>query len=264
MRSYFATKTLIFLGFGLADEDFKRLYHEVVRHLGKHKRRAYAVQLDPSPLTVKYWLQKNVQVIAADATAFLEALRDELDLTEPSPPPSPEQRPFQPTLHLEEEFAKRCGQFLREYAGDISQRQSEHAKLRLAWLSDHWCVYLIENDIRRWIPDPQTLKSIGRWEDIEELTLEELAAFPRGEPLNSVVQPSKPHMVRLRGQNEVYLIERGCRRWIPDPATLKSIGRQEDVEELLLEEELEAFPLGEPVLSVVVVDKTSLSVTSLS
>ena len=30
------------------------------------------------PLTVTYWEQKNVQVIAADATAFLDALAKEL------------------------------------------------------------------------------------------------------------------------------------------------------------------------------------------
>lgn len=78
VRSYFATQTVLFLGFGLADEDFKRLYHEVVRHLGKHKRRAYAVQLNPTPLTQKYWQQKNVQVIAADAAEFLEEVSRQL------------------------------------------------------------------------------------------------------------------------------------------------------------------------------------------
>jgi len=54
-----------------------------VRHLGKHKRRAYAVQLNPTPLTVKYWEQKNIQVIAADATAFLENLTTELGAQNP-------------------------------------------------------------------------------------------------------------------------------------------------------------------------------------
>jgi hypothetical protein len=63
---------------GLADEDFKRLYHEVVRHLGRHKRRAYAVQLRPRELVVKYWEQKNVQVIGCDATEFLEAIEQRL------------------------------------------------------------------------------------------------------------------------------------------------------------------------------------------
>jgi hypothetical protein len=76
--AYFATRTLLFLGFGLADEDFKRLYHEVVRHLGRHVRRAYAVQLRPRELDVKYWEQKNVQVIDADATEFLEEIEQRL------------------------------------------------------------------------------------------------------------------------------------------------------------------------------------------
>ncbi len=72
--AYFATRTLLFMGFGLADEDFRRLYHEVVRHLGRHKRRAYAVQLRPRELDVKYWEQKNVQVIDCDAMEFLEEI----------------------------------------------------------------------------------------------------------------------------------------------------------------------------------------------
>ena len=88
VRSFFATKTLLFLGYGLADEDFKRMYHEVERHLGKHKRRAYAVQLNPTTLAVKYWQQKNVEVIVADATAFLEALIRELGVTSPPPVPA--------------------------------------------------------------------------------------------------------------------------------------------------------------------------------
>jgi hypothetical protein len=59
-------------------EDFKRLYHEVVRHLGRHKRRAYAVQLRPRDLDVKYWEQKNVQVINVDATEFLKEIEQRL------------------------------------------------------------------------------------------------------------------------------------------------------------------------------------------
>jgi hypothetical protein len=96
VRAYFATRTILFLGFGLADEDFKRLYHGVVRRIGVHKRRAYAVQLNPDKLTVKHWAQKNVQIVAADATVFLEALADALkrDIV-PIPPPF-EPTPFEP------------------------------------------------------------------------------------------------------------------------------------------------------------------------
>jgi len=78
VRAYFATQTVLFLGFGLMDEDFRRLYHEVVRHLGRHIRRAYAVQLNPSRFAIKYWQQKNVQVLDADAYTFLEAIKVQL------------------------------------------------------------------------------------------------------------------------------------------------------------------------------------------
>ena len=84
VRGYFATRTLLFLGYGLADEDFKRVHHEVERRLGKHKRRAYAVQIAPTQQNVKYWGEKNVQVISADATVFLEALKIAIDKNKPS------------------------------------------------------------------------------------------------------------------------------------------------------------------------------------
>jgi len=93
VRGYFAIRTIFFLGFGLADEDFKRLYHEVVRHIGVHKRRAYAVQLDPDELTVKHWEKKNVQIIAADAMVFLQSLADALGKEIVPVVPSPEPKP---------------------------------------------------------------------------------------------------------------------------------------------------------------------------
>ena len=104
VRAYFTTKTILFLGFGLADDDFKRLYYEVVRRIGVHQRRAYAVQLDPDEWTTKYWEKKNVQIIAADATMFLEALADALGMvaeaTEPTPPTAPPIPP-PPTPYVE-------------------------------------------------------------------------------------------------------------------------------------------------------------------
>jgi hypothetical protein len=104
VRAYFTTKTILFLGFGLADDDFKRLYYEVVCRIGVHQRRAYAVQLDPDEWTTKYWEKKNVQIIAADATMFLEALADALGMvaeaTEPTPPTAPPIPP-PPTPYVE-------------------------------------------------------------------------------------------------------------------------------------------------------------------
>jgi hypothetical protein len=47
--------------------------------MGRHVRRVYAVQLNSTPITVKYW-QENVEVIIDDATDFLAALKINLNL----------------------------------------------------------------------------------------------------------------------------------------------------------------------------------------
>lgn len=83
IRSYFATRTLLFLGYGLADDDFKRLYFEVVRNLGRHKRRAYAVQLDTTPILRKSWEERNVEIIVSDLVSFLTALKMHLHQAQP-------------------------------------------------------------------------------------------------------------------------------------------------------------------------------------
>jgi len=90
IRSYFATRTMLFLGFGLADLDFKRLYIEVVDNLGRHKRRAYAVQRNTTATTIKYWREKNVEVIDADAADFLAVLKKQMGPADQSSP-RPEQ-----------------------------------------------------------------------------------------------------------------------------------------------------------------------------
>lgn len=74
LKAEFATKPLLFLGYSLEDFNFKRLYTEVTREVDRHKRRAYAVQRAPSEFAVKWWRHKEVVIIDADATEFLEAL----------------------------------------------------------------------------------------------------------------------------------------------------------------------------------------------
>jgi hypothetical protein len=75
LRSFLATKTILFIGFGLADNDFKQLYQKVERRLSKLMRRAYAVQLNPTSHAPTYWMMHNVEIISADAMAFLEELK---------------------------------------------------------------------------------------------------------------------------------------------------------------------------------------------
>lgn len=74
LRSWMLTSTVLYLGYNLGDPDFKAVFYECQRVLGPLKRRAYAIQLNPSKTVVDDWQQENVQVLAADAFDFLSAL----------------------------------------------------------------------------------------------------------------------------------------------------------------------------------------------
>lgn len=75
VRAFFATKTLIFLGYDLHSPLFKRFYNQVTRNLSAFRRQAYAVVSEPlDPVEDKYWASQSVETITADPLQFLEEL----------------------------------------------------------------------------------------------------------------------------------------------------------------------------------------------
>jgi formylglycine-generating enzyme required for sulfatase activity len=74
LKAFFATKTLLFIGYNLSDINFKRLYTEVVSSVDRHQRRAFAVQLEPSSYDLKWWARKNVEITNGNTLDFLSAL----------------------------------------------------------------------------------------------------------------------------------------------------------------------------------------------
>jgi hypothetical protein len=74
MESHFASKTFMFVGYNLADPDFKRLFYTTMARFGPLRRRAYALQLSPSETTVAIWEQQNVQIIDQNAATFIPTL----------------------------------------------------------------------------------------------------------------------------------------------------------------------------------------------
>ncbi|MEV0754549.1 SIR2 family protein [Streptosporangium sp. NPDC050280] len=74
LNGYFATKTLLFLGYGLNDPDFKRLYYTLGRRFGPLQRRAYAIQLRPAATAVSVWREQRLDVIDRDAKEFAAEL----------------------------------------------------------------------------------------------------------------------------------------------------------------------------------------------
>ncbi|MEE8389531.1 MAG: SIR2 family protein, partial [Anaerolineae bacterium] len=92
LQGYLARKTILLVGYDLADPHFKRLYRKVTAPLDDYARRAYAFGESPPPKVCRWCERHGVQVVEADATAFLEALAEQLAArVRPAPaiPPQP-------------------------------------------------------------------------------------------------------------------------------------------------------------------------------
>jgi len=79
-----ARRSLLFVGHGLGDDDFNRIYLQVTRNLGEFRHKSYAVQLDPDPVDVTCWKAKRLEIVPADATAFLSALKQAVTAAMPA------------------------------------------------------------------------------------------------------------------------------------------------------------------------------------
>lgn len=75
VRAFFATKTLIFIGYDLESAQFKRLFRQVTRNLSVYRRTAYAIQdRDLAAPDRRYWEEQGVDIRTQDPTRFLEEL----------------------------------------------------------------------------------------------------------------------------------------------------------------------------------------------
>jgi hypothetical protein len=78
-----ARRSLLFVGHGLGDDDFKRIYLQVTRNLAEFRPKSYAVQLHPNPVDVTLWKAKRLEIIPADAAQFLRALSEAVAVAMP-------------------------------------------------------------------------------------------------------------------------------------------------------------------------------------
>lgn len=78
LKSYLASKTILFVGYDLEDPLFQRLYQEVTDPADDFRRPAYAFGEAPSPRASLWCRQYNVQVVPVDTTDFLEDLIEQL------------------------------------------------------------------------------------------------------------------------------------------------------------------------------------------
>ena len=75
--------TIIFIGFGMADHDFRKIHNKVRQIGGKHGRRWYLICPQPDGMSVRdweieclhYWLPQNIEVIPVPAITLLRGLK---------------------------------------------------------------------------------------------------------------------------------------------------------------------------------------------
>ena len=85
-------------------------------------------------------------------------------------------------------------------------------------------VYILENGVRRWIPDPDIFNQFGYdWQNIKNVPDNLLESYPLGDKLSRYSDYPEGSLIKGTGP-EVYLIELGKRRWIPSPEIFEGSG----------------------------------------
>jgi hypothetical protein len=78
LRAYLASKTVLFIGYDLADPQFRNLYRRVTDLLDNYARRAYAFGETPALRVARWCKRHGIEVVEVGATEFLEALLAQL------------------------------------------------------------------------------------------------------------------------------------------------------------------------------------------
>lgn len=68
--------TILFLGYGLQDWDFRTIYKSMIESIEPNLRpQSFAIQKDPPDYLIRYWMRKNVDILNVDLYEFAEELR---------------------------------------------------------------------------------------------------------------------------------------------------------------------------------------------
>ncbi|MCL2283567.1 MAG: SIR2 family protein [Fibromonadales bacterium] len=73
-KTILASKTILFVGFALQDDDFKELYRELESLLGEYMAGHMAVVINPTNADVQYWQKRGITLLDRDLTDFLNGL----------------------------------------------------------------------------------------------------------------------------------------------------------------------------------------------
>ncbi|GEM_PF-6791068 len=109
-------------------------------------------------------------------------------------------------------------------------------------------VYVIINQIRRGIPNPETLLAMGyNWGHVKEITAQVMNSLPKGD---NVPNRANGMLVQVNGQPAVYLMESGLRRPIPDAETFNALKLNWNNIQKITQADMNEIPSGPAIPSV--------------
>lgn len=70
----FRTRPFLFLGYGLRDWNFRVVLNGMARDLRRPNFKSWAIDIDPSPLEVRFWQDRGVEIYRQSLEEFVEQL----------------------------------------------------------------------------------------------------------------------------------------------------------------------------------------------
>src|SRR5258708_15988584 len=79
LRDLMATKTFLFIGYSMRDQDFQAVWSSITKTLGKFAKLAYAIDPHATEESIQFWKERGIQLFKTNDIAFLPCLRQTLE-----------------------------------------------------------------------------------------------------------------------------------------------------------------------------------------
>ncbi len=103
-------------------------------------------------------------------------------------------------------------------------------------------VYLISGGKRHYIQTPTTIQVLGAAAQVKDASDDAINSVPLGDPL----PPLTTNVIQKDGTGEVFLLEAGKRRHVPDPETLEALHLKDKIRSVP-DSAADMIPLGAPL-----------------
>lgn len=76
IKDMLATKSFLFVGYSLRDENFRLIQDKILSRMGSFSRTSYAIMREPSEEDVEYWKKRGIMLLPYNALSFFRDLFD--------------------------------------------------------------------------------------------------------------------------------------------------------------------------------------------